>query len=604
MPIHYSIEIADAAAHLFAIELTIDTPDPKGQILELPVWIPGSYLIREFARNIVQIAAFSKQKTIPIEKLSKSSWRIAPTTGPLTIRYEVYAFDLSVRGAYLDQTRAFFNGTSVFLAAKGFETLPCSVQIKADSFSAMSKQWQVATGLCAAAVNDNGFGHYTAQNYDELIDCPVEISDFSKIEFEACGVPHQMVISGRHHADMERLAHDLRLICEYQIRLFGEPAPFNRYVFMTMAVGDGYGGLEHRNSTALICKRTDLPEIGSEQQSDGYRQFLGLCSHEYFHSWNVKRIKPAAYAPYDLQQENYSRLLWAFEGITSYYDDLSLLRCGLITFEQYLHLLAQTATAVERGYGRKRQSLEESSFDTWVKYYRQDENTPNEVVSYYTKGALVALCLDLHIRAETQNQKSLDDVMRALWNQFGRHFDTLGQGIKEHEWETIAQAVTGLDLTAFFDMALRSTTDLPLSNLLEKIGVQSQLRLASNPTDKGGWQDNPVPSACTWGVRTADDPQGVKLTHVLRHGAACAAGLAAGDVVIAINGLKASASQFASLASNAKSGQCYQVHAFRRDELMQFELVARDAIADTWGFCKSKDSCQVNKEMLATFLRN
>ncbi|WP_410498322.1 M61 family metallopeptidase [Chitinibacter sp. S2-10] len=602
MSIHYTISALDLGAHLFAVELIVPEPAADGQLLTLPVWIPGSYLIREFARNIVQINASCNGIPVAISKINKSSWQAAPCAGALTVRYEVYAFDLSVRGAYLDQTRAFFNGTSVFLAADGQQNRQCDVKIKAGDFP-LESGWKVATGLNAIQIDQAGFGSYQAKNYDELIDCPVEISDFAEITFEACGVPHRMVISGRHEADLSRLARDLKPICEYQIRLFGEPAPFDRYLFMTVAVGDGYGGLEHRNSTALICNRSDLPKMGDEAISNGYRQFLGLCSHEYFHSWNVKRIKPAAYAPYDLQQENYTTLLWAFEGITSYYDDLSLLRAGVISLDDYLDLLSQTATQVQRGYGRLRQSLEDSSKDTWVKYYRQDENSPNELVSYYTKGALVALCLDLHIRQCTGNQKSLDDVMRALWQRYGQHFERDGLGVGEQEWEQIAAEVTGLNLQPFFDRALRSTEELPLAQSLACLGVESQLRISNGNGDKGGWQET-VSSSSSWGLRFSPDPAGVKLTHVLRSQAACLAGLAAGDLIIAVAGLRVSASQFERLMSESRTDQALTIHAFRRDELMNFELRPQNALADTFGFKKSKELSQQQEINMGIFVGN
>ncbi|MGL6041255.1 MAG: M61 family metallopeptidase, partial [Deefgea sp.] len=342
---------------------------------------------------------------------------------------------------------------------------------------------------------------YRAENYDELIDHPVEMADFTELKFLACGVPHRMVISGRHQADLTRLASDLQKICEYQIQFFGEPAPFKEYLFLTLALGDGYGGLEHRSSTALICKRSDLPLPHEKEIKPGYLQFLGLCSHEYFHSWNVKQIKPAAYAPYDLQQENYSRLLWAFEGITSYYDDLTLVRTGLISQQTYLDLLSHTISSVERGHGRRVQNLEEASFDAWVKYYRQDENSPNALVSYYAKGALFALCLDLTIRRESSGTKSLDDVMRALWQQFGRPFSVKQQGISESEWESFAQQVTGIDLSNLFELGLRSTVDLPLRELLTEIGVNWQQRGAVSSIDKGGWLESSQSLPCSLGVK-------------------------------------------------------------------------------------------------------
>lgn len=589
MTIHYKITPFNPAAHLFSIELSISTPNPAGQVLSLPVWIPGSYLIREFAKHIISIEAESAGQSVRLVKIDKSSWQVEPVSAPLLIRYRVYAFDLSVRGAYLDQQRAFFNGTSVFLAILGQEQQACEVAI----YTAPQTNWKLATTLSAQQVDAQGFGVYQAENYDELIDHPVEMSDFSTLEFVACGVPHKMVISGRHQADLPRLVRDLTRICEYQIQFFATPAPFKEYLFLTLAVGDGYGGLEHRSSTALICNRNDLPLPHETDVKAGYRQFLGLCSHEYFHSWNVKRIKPEAYAPYDLQQENYSRLLWAFEGITSYYDDLTLVRTGLISQKEYLELLSQTITSVERSSGRQVQNLEDASFDAWIKYYRQDENSPNALVSYYTKGALFALCLDLTIRRATEGKKSLDDVMRALWLEYGQIFATQQRGVAEDEWEALAQRITGLDLTALFDLGLRSTAPLPLRELLLDLGIEWQQRAAVSAADKGGWLDVINSPKCSLGAKMSADAAGVKLTHVLTDGPAQRAGLSAGDVLVAWNGLRLSIGQFEQFLAAATPEQSVTLHAFRRDELMVFELQLVAPLWDSVGLKVATDSSTV-----------
>ena len=583
MAIQYCIKPVSIEAHLFEVTLTLNEPDPVGQEFWLPSWIPGSYLIREFSRHIVTISAQSEGKPLSLSKLDKQRWRAEPVDGALTLSYLVYANDLSVRGAYLDQTRGFFNGTSVFLAVAGQEHQPCWVDIRQPAGKAY-QDWQVATSLVSAGAKAWGFGHYQAENYDELIDHPVEMGVFSHIAFQACGVPHDLVIAGRHDADLKRLKRDIKKICEAQIRFFGEPAPFARYVFLTLAVGEGYGGLEHRASTALICSRDDLPLAHETELKPGYRQFLGLVSHEYFHAWNVKRIKPAAYAPYALERENYTRLLWAFEGITSYYDDLFLLRTGLINQQEYLDLLAQAMTSVQRTPGREIQTLEDASLDAWVKFYRQDENSPNSLVSYYVKGALAALCLDLTVREHTAGSKSLDDIMRALWQRVGREFDSLGQGLGENEWESVAKEVTGLALSEFFDSVLRSTDELPLPALLEQFGVQSQLRVPYGSQDKGGWKEDVTAKiAPSLGIRTAVDNGMLKVMHVLRDGAAQKAGVSAGDVLLALDDLRITATNLDTLLANRPVGKKRLLHAFRRDVLMRFEIVVQTATADTWG---------------------
>ena len=372
-----------------------------------------------------------------------------------------------------------------------------------------------------------------------------------------------MVITGRvPNLDMARLSADLKKICEAQIALF-EPksrrAPVRRYVFMTLAVGDGYGGLEHRASTALICSRGDLPVKGQKEMSDGYRTYLGLCSHEYFHTWNVKRIKPAVFAPYELAAETYTSLLWLFEGFTSYYDDLMLVRSGVIDEQAYLKLVAKTVNGVLRGSGRTRQSVAESSFDAWTKYYRQDENAPNAIVSYYAKGAVIGLALDLTIRAETRGRRSLDDAMRLLWQRYGRDFyEGGGRGVTEAEAESVFEEVAGIRLRRFFDRYVRGTEDLPLAKLLQPFGVS--------------WSDKRKTNKASLGVRTARDGNDCKLANVYEGGAAHLAGLSAGDILVALDGIRVTASNLDALLGRYAVGQTVEAHAFRRDELIRFSV--------------------------------
>jgi predicted metalloprotease with PDZ domain len=424
-----------------------------------------------------------------------------------------------------------------------------------------------------------GFGTYTAADYDELIDHPVEMGDFARSSFQARGVLHDIVLTGRQRGDLARLGRDLRRVCEQHIDFFGKPAPMKRYVFLVAALGEGYGGLEHRASTALVCSREDLPRRGEKSVSERYRSFLGLASHEYFHTWNVKRIKPSAFVPYQLDRESYTTQLWAFEGITSYYDDLALVRCGLIGRKEYLELLGRSITTHLRTPGRAKQSLAESSFDAWIKYYRQDENSPNAIVSYYLKGSLVALCLDLLIRRETAARKSLDDVMRALWLRFGR----TGAGVDEDEFEPLAEEVTGVKLRGHLDRWLRSTDELPLAELLASHGVDMILRPAESSSDKGGRpaaSQDAAPRAA-FGVRTRAEGKDLVLTHVLEGGAAQEAGLAANDILVAVDGLRPGQGGLDAMLAKREPGESVTVHAFRRDELMSFEVRLGRAEADT-----------------------
>ena len=595
MTIHYSIVPKDLAGHVFKVTLQVDQPDPLGQEFKLPAWIPGSYMVREFARHIVQIKASSSGKKVALTKLDKHGWRAAPATGPLTLEYEVYAWDLSVRSAHLDQTHGFFNGTSVFLRVLGQEQSRHVVDIQKPSEPECAK-WRVATTLPLLKAKLYGFGTYAAQNYDELIDHPVEMGTFAKVTFSVLGVPHDFILTGVvPNVDLERIASDLEKICAYQIALF-EPktkrAPVDRYVFLTMAVGDGYGGLEHRASTALLCSRSELPVKGGAAASDGYITFLGLCSHEYFHTWNVKRIKPDAFADYDLQQENYTSLLWFFEGVTSYYDDLVLLKSGVINESTYFTLVSKVLNGVLRGAGRNLQSLAESSFDAWSKYYRQDENSPNAIVSYYTKGSLLAMTLDLTIRRATAGKKSLDDLMRLLWQKFGRDFYQLAQGgrqqgVSEQQLEELTAQLTGLKMKSFFDQYVRGTRELPLADLLPDFGVQlADLRKADKPS---------------LGVKLKNDNNDCKLLQVYTGSAAHQAGLSAGDILVAIEGLRVSGADTVSkLLSSYRVGTQIVVHAFRRDELMSFNLRLQSDDTPMWAFQLIKENRGAKKGSFLT----
>jgi len=582
----------------------------------MPAWIPGSYMIRDFARNLLSIAAEQAGRPVAIEKLDKQTWKLSalsPQAGPVRLRYEVYAWELTVRSAHLDRQHGYFNGTSLFLRVSGAEDRPCAVELMPPPWLEEG-HWQVATSLARDGAPAWGFGCYRADDYADLIDHPVEMGVFDRIAFKVEGVPHWMTISGRHRADLRRLTLDLPRICTEHAALFGE-LPIDRYLFLTQLVGDGYGGLEHGFSTSLLANRDDLPapawssetgvgelplaEAGAAeiaqaeraqmqaqpaiqapgQPTEGYRRFLGLCSHEYFHLWNVKRIRPQVFTNQGLEREVHTRLLWAFEGITSYYDDLALVRSGVIDAKAYLTLLAELITRVMRNPGRLRQSVAESSFDAWTRFYKQDENAPNAIVSYYAKGALTALALDLTIRKGTESQKSLDDVMRALWEGYGR----TGIGVGERDVERVAAEVSGLELSGFFDHALDSTEDLDLAPLLATVAVELRLRPATNAKDNGGCVERfePAPPRPDIGVRLQPDTTEARLGVVLDGRPAQRAGLSAGDLIIAVDGLRATAGNLDALITRAAGTGPIQVHAFRRDELMQTQVLPEPAPADT-----------------------
>lgn len=531
--IRYRIDVADAHAHLFEVSLTVPSPDSE-QRLSLPVWIPGSYLVREFARHLHALEATQGGKPVAVEQLDKTTWLARCSgRGALVLRWRVYAFDPSVRCAFLDSQRGFFNGTGVFLRVVGREREPLGLSI-----GKLPRGWSVATAMRAVDVDARGRGDYQVADYDELVDHPVELGTFWRGSFKAHGVPHEFVVAGALPGfDGERLLADSRRICETQIALWhgtqGEPKggrikvakpPFDRYVFLLNATDDGYGGLEHRASTALIAPRRDLPRKDTPAKSpgDGYVQLLGLISHEYFHTWNVKRLKPASFVDYDYTRENYTELLWFFEGFTSYYDDLVLVRAGLIDRTRYLRLVTKTLNQVLGTPGRQLQSVAKASFDAWVKYYRPDENTVNATVSYYTKGALVGLCLDLALRRDSRDGSgTLDAVLRALWERSGAGKPG-GGGVSEDDIRAVLREIGGRSFDRELDAWVHGTADLPVADLLKSVGASAK-------------EDAPTP-AQRLGARLAEGAGAIKLQSVIRGSSAERAGLAAGDELIAVNG--------------------------------------------------------------------
>jgi predicted metalloprotease with PDZ domain len=568
-PVLYRIDPADPHAHLLSVTLIVAQPAAEGQSLTLPAWIPGSYMIREFARHIVAISARVGTQAIGLEKIDKHTWRAGPTDGPLTVEYTVYAWDLSVRASHFDASHCFINATSVCLQVVGQDHLPCTVELLAPP-AQQASGWRVATTLPRAGAKPYGFGRYRSADYDALADHPIEMGRFSLSSFEAAGASHDLAITGVSDVDHARLGRDLSAVCAAQAALF-EPrtkrAPFDRYLFLTSAVGEGYGGLEHRDSTALLCSRNDLPWQGMQTVTDGYRTFLGLASHEYFHAWHVKRIKPAVFVPYDLTREVHTRLLWIFEGFTSYYDDLMLVRSGVISEKEYLTLLGRSISGVLRGPGRHVQSVAESSFDAWSKYYRQDENSPNSIVSYYAKGALVAMAIDLSVRARTAGRASLDDVMRLMWTRYGRDFyathggpGTDQRGVPEDGFASLLREATGVSLGTTLSTWVNGTGDLPLARLLAPFGVN--LTLAA--TD----------ATPTLGMRVAQRGADLTVATAYSGGAAHRAGLSAGDVVVACDGLRVShEAALKALLSRRQAGQRVRLIAFRRDELLEVDAM-------------------------------
>ena len=555
MTIAYAVELAEPHAHIFRVTVTVPAPLDQEQVFTLPTWVPGSYMIRDMAGQIVSLKAVGNDASLPVAKIDKSTWRVSTRglTGELSLVYEVYAQDPSVRLAYLDCERAFFNPSSLLLCPLGFENEPITLDlIKNDSPA--YKHWQVATGLVRdKATKRWRFGRYHADNYEQLIDCPVEMGDFKTLSFKAHGVRHDIVLSGHVPAfDEVRLVTDVKAACERTIELFdpkAKKAPFKEYTFFLNLTVGSYGGLEHANSTALIASFEDLPFADTGKDEKGYQSLLTLFTHEYFHAWWVKRVKPAMFVPYDLSRETYTTLLWVFEGFTSFYDEKLVHEAGLVTSQAYARALSESLTQHMSCTARLRQSLAESSFDAWIKYYKPDGNRPNAVVSYYVKGGLVAMALDAHIRRMSKNEHSLDDVLRYAYRQFveaGSDYAGLDEDfIGELIWEA-----TGVDVTDQLQAWVYGCEEPDYVQVLKSMGYGAKYETQSLVRSRLGVS-----------VR-ADGVESV-VTQVFDATAAQAAGLAAGDRLVALDNVRVEASKLEKMISRIPVDEPVSLYVFR-----------------------------------------
>jgi len=510
--ISYRLDIEDVNAHLFRVTMRIPRPAPL-QSVSLPVWLPGLYLILDTPRNLQQLDARQGTRKVALTRVDKATWQ-AQCTGSttLTLTYLVYAFDATPRTAFLDALRGFFNGCAVFLCAEGRRNERCRLEL-----GPLPPQWQVATSMPTRSVDESGQGVYEASDYDELADHPFELGTFWRGRFEAGGVPHEIAVTNAFSDfDGDRLIADAKRTCEAAIAFWHDTKkpPFDRFVFLLNVVDEGLHGLEHRASTALTMGRRDLPRQGRTiELTDGYASLVALFSHEYFHAWNVKRLMPQAFTAYDYSRETYTDMLWFFEGFTSYFDELLLHRCGFYDTGRYMKALARSVNRLAETPGQHVQTMAQASFESWLRTHRMDENTNNAAVSYYTKGCLTALLLDLNLRRQG---RSLDEVMRLLWERSG------GGVISETDFRAAVNEVAGRSMDDLIDAWVHSTAALPLRQTLEEFGVY--------------WRAEPPGIRQRLGLRFAEGSAGLRVTQVLRGMAGERAGFSPGDEIVAIDG--------------------------------------------------------------------
>ena len=551
----YRLRLPEPHSHLFEVEAIVERPGAELE-LRFPVWTPGSYLVREFARHVEGLgAADGEGRPLPTTRLDKHRLRVAAGgAARAVVRFRVYSNELTVRTCHLDGTHGYLNGAAVFPYVPGREGERHELEIEPP------EGWKVATAL------EGGPVRFTARDYDELADSPVELGRHRVHAFTALGKPHQVAIWGRGHLDEGRLVEDARRIVETSGALMGG-LPYDRYLFIVHLTEKRRGGLEHARSTTLNVARTAF------FPRDAYEETLGLLAHEHFHVWNVKKLRPAALVPYDYGREQYTRLLWWFEGVTSYYERLLLVRAGLVEPSRYLRALGQALTALERTPGARKLSLEEASFLAWVKHYRPDENSPNSAVSYYLKGELVALALDLRLRRAGH---SLDALLRTL---VARH--AVG-GLPEDGVERAAGELLGEEAArGFFDRYVRGVEPLALD--LATVGVRLGRRAAAGLEDKGGTppkSDEGRPASGWLGAELA--PGARLVVQAVREGSpAWRAGLYAEDELVAEDGFRVDRAGLWDRLCQEGPGGRLALTVFRRDELVQVEVPLAPAPEDT-----------------------
>ncbi len=576
MPVTYSVSMLRPHTHRYDVALDIHPVDGQTLDLALPAWTPGSYLIRDYARHVQQFAAVDDRgEPLPWQKIDKTTWRI--TTGKarsVRVTYQVYAFDLSVRTSHLDGTHGYFNPSTICMYRCGHAHEPCIVNVKTPP------EWRVTTGLerIDGADERDDRATFRAHDYDELADSPFECGTHRLLTFDVDGIPHEIALWGRGNEDERQILADTRTIVEVTRAMFGG-LPYQRYVFIVHLVDGGYGGLEHRNSVSNIVDRWGFRPARS------YEKFLALTAHEFFHVWNVKRIRPAPLGPFDYTRENYTRQLWVMEGITSYYDHLILLRAGLISRERYLEALADDIKLLQSQPGRALQSLEQSSFDAWIKFYRPDENGPNSSVSYYLKGSLVALLLDLEIRRRTDGARSLDDVMRYLYAEYAgdQVHDLYSGGLakrpgfdEDDGFCRAVEAVAGEEGGAYRSLlarAVASTDELDYDRAFEAVG----LRLVwSHSLEQ---ENDHLPA---WhGLRLKTSHGRLTVSVVLAGGPGESAGIYPGDELIALDGIRIDEERLKARLAERKPGDTVVFSLFRRDDLLHIPLQLTEAPPDT-----------------------
>jgi predicted metalloprotease with PDZ domain len=579
MELSYVLSFPKPHTHLFDVEMTIGNVTTPQLDVQMPTWTPGSYLQREFERHVQDFTADDAGRTLQWEKADKATWRIntgATAAAPKTIRvkYSVYANELATQTSHLDSTHAYFNGATIFMYVAAAKDRPHRLKIVPPSST-----WRVTTPLAAEA---DANGWFTAADYDRLVDSPTEVGTHRVLEFMVRNKPHRVSIWGDFQGDENKIKTDLAKIVEEGAKIFGGLL-YDHYTFLVGVQPGASGGTEHLNANV------SLTSPAAFKNDADYKRFLGLESHEYFHNWNVKRIRPIALGPFDYQKENYTRGLWVSEGFTSYYGRLILRRAGLTTTKEYLEGVATLLAGYEQLPGRYEQSAESASFDAWIKHYRPDENSPNSALSYYTRGEILGMLFDIEIRSRTNGAKSLDDVMRLLLDKYGLP----KPGFTDSQLKAAFDTVAGTDLSDFWKKYVSGTDDIDFNAYFSKIGLvltkayPKDTPHADSTTDKPG----------SLGMRTRANGDRVVVTNVLAGLPAYEGGVNVNDEIVAIDGEKLDANNSQKLLNDLRAGQKTTLTVFRREKIMTIPLTAAVRPFDNYTITEKDDATDAQKRL-------
>ncbi|MBI3723336.1 M61 family metallopeptidase [bacterium] len=576
--VRYELSVPEPARHVVSVRASYGALGARDAlVLVLPVWAPGSYKVRDFSKQVQDLTARNESRQpLVATKVRKNAWRIERSGAQrIDVSYAVYGFELSVRTNHVDDRHAFVNGTNTFFFVEGELDRPALLEVSPP------EGWEVACALDPAPSSSLGKNAYVARDYDQLADSPLELGKLERLAFEHAGVRHEVAISGEGNRPARQWVEDLRKLVALEVALVGE-LPCPRYTFIVHLFARGQGGLEHKDSTAVQYPRARL------KKKKDYERFLSLLAHEYFHLWNGKRIRPAPLGPFDYDREVHTRCLWLVEGVTAYYDELLLARAGLVTGDRYLEMQAERIRSLLDTPGRARQSLADASFDAWIKYYQRDENSPNSQVSYYEKGQLVAMLLDLEMRARTRSRRSLDDVVRALWENHGKK----DLGYREPELAPLFSSVAGFDLEPFFRSFIGGTDEPDWDRFLAHAGLE--LKPAKKKKDD--------PPKVRLGVLTEKKDGRVELSSVLEGTPAFEAGLSAKDEIVAIEGRRLTADTFEERLQDFSPGERVRFTVFRDDDIREVVVLLGDGSALPARIVRKKDATEEQRALYESWL--